>query len=154
AGGEQPMHYADRYSIVFNGEIYNYVELRDELLRTGAKLETRSDTEVILALYARHGRRCVEQLRGMFAFALWDREAQELFLARDRLGKKPLYYCRTDRFVLFASELKAILAHPEAPRDPDPEAIDRYLALGYVPAPWSAIKGIRKLEPATTMMVG
>jgi asparagine synthase (glutamine-hydrolysing) len=134
--------------ITFNGEIYNFGELRRELELRGHTFRSRSDTEVIIHAYEEYGRECVEKLRGMFAFAIWDSRTRTLFLARDRIGKKPLfYYLGADRF-LFASEIKALLTDTAVPRQPDPIAIDHFLALGYVPGPRSAFLGIQKLPPA------
>jgi asparagine synthase (glutamine-hydrolysing) len=149
AAGHQPMASADgRLWIAYNGEIYNFLVLRDELERQGVRFRSRSDTEVILALYARHGPACLQRLRGMFALAIWDRAERTLFAARDRLGKKPLFYYQdADRFV-FASEPKAILQDPEVPVAPDPVALHHYLTYGYVPSPWSMFRGVRKLPPA------
>jgi asparagine synthase (glutamine-hydrolysing) len=149
AAGHQPMSSLDdRLWITYNGEIYNFLLLRDELERAGVRFRSRSDTEVILALYARHGPDCLARLRGMFALAIWDRQERTLFLARDRLGKKPLFYYQdADRFV-FASEPKAILQDPEVAVAPDPVALHHYLTYGYVPGPWSAFRGVRKLPPA------
>jgi asparagine synthase (glutamine-hydrolysing) len=148
--GNQPMHSADRrLVIVFNGEIYNFLELRAELARQGVSFRTGTDTEVILALYALEGPACLERLNGMFAFAIWDKTAQTLFLARDRVGKKPLYYYHGggDRLA-FASEIKALLELPGIPREIDPTAIADYLKYLYVPAPKSIFKQIYKLPPA------
>ncbi len=151
AGGRQPMSNEDgSLWIVFNGEIYNYRELRPDLLSRGHRLQTRSDTEVILHLFEEEGERCVERLRGMFAFAIWDARRRRLFLARDRLGKKPLYLWHRDGLFLFASEIKALLCHPAVSRALDPEAFHHYLAFGYTPADRSAFAGIRKLPPAHT----
>ena len=149
AAGHQPMSSLDgRLWITFNGEIYNFLLLRDELEREGVRFRSRSDTEVILALYARHGPECLARLRGMFALAIWDREERTLFLARDRVGKKPLFYYQdADRFV-FASEPKAILQDSEVAVAPDHVALHHYLTYGYVPGPWSAFRGVRKLPPA------
>ena len=134
--------------VTFNGEIYNFPDLRKELERKGHVFQTNSDTEVIVHAYEEYGRGCLEHFRGMFAFALWDVRTQTLFLARDRVGKKPLYYfVGPDRFV-FGSEIKAILADRSVPVDPDPVAIDHFLALQYIPAPLTAFKGIRKLPAA------
>lgn len=149
--GHQPMRYLDRYEIVFNGEIYNFQEKREELTKKGYAFQSHSDTEVILALYAEYGKDCVEHLRGMFAFALYDEQAQILFCARDRVGKKPFKYYQDDQVFMFASELKAILTQPEYERAPDYEAIHHYLTLQYVPAPLTGFKGIQKLEPAHTL---
>jgi asparagine synthase (glutamine-hydrolysing) len=134
--------------ITFNGEIYNFQELRKELEEQGHRFRTHSDTEAIVHAYEEYGRGCLEKLRGMFAFAIWDTRDRTLFLARDRVGKKPLFYFHgADRF-LFASEIKALLTDSTVPRQPDPMAIDHFLALGYVPGPRSAFLGIRKLPPA------
>ena len=153
-GGHQPMANADGSAwIVFNGEIYNFLELRDELEKQGVRFRSRSDTEVLLALYDRDGVECLRHLRGMFAFALWDARARRLFVARDRAGKKPLlYYADAERFV-FGSEAKAILEDPEVPVAMDPIAIHQYLTFGYVPSPRSAFRDIRKLPPAHYLVV-
>jgi asparagine synthase (glutamine-hydrolysing) len=149
--GRQPMSDEDeRHWIVFNGEIYNFRALRAELEAKGYRFRTRSDTEVILRAYAEYGEACVDHLRGMFAFALWDRARSTLVLARDRLGKKPLYYWRRGRTVLFASEPKALLLHPAVSRTLDWEAFHHYLAFGYTPAARSIFAGIAKLPPAHT----
>jgi asparagine synthase (glutamine-hydrolysing) len=134
--------------ITFNGEIYNFQELRKELEEQGHRFRTHSDTEAIIHAYEEYGRGCLEKLRGMFAFAIWDTRNRTLFLARDRVGKKPLFYFHgADRF-LFASEIKALLTDSTIPRQPDPIAIDHFLALGYVPGPRTAFLGIRKLPAA------
>jgi asparagine synthase (glutamine-hydrolysing) len=145
--GNQPMFFGDgRYVIVFNGEIYNFLELRAELEKSGTVFRSRSDTEVILALYAAKGRECLNDLNGMFAFALWDRQEKTLFLARDRIGKKPLYYYHAggDRLA-FASEIKALLQVPGVPREIEPTAVVDYLKYLYVPAPKSIFRNIHKL---------
>ncbi len=152
--GRQPMSDAGgRYWIVFNGEIYNFRQLRAELMTAGRRFRTRSDTEVILHAYAVHGEACVERLAGMFAFAIWDDAERRLFLARDRLGKKPLYYWHRDRLFLFASEPKALLCHPAVARSVDWSALHHYLAFGYTPATRSIFDSIRKLPPAHTATV-
>src|SRR2546425_2963520 len=152
--GTQPMTRAERaHWIVFNGEIYNFRQLRAELEARGDTFETRSDTEVILAAYAAWGDACVERLRGMFAFALWDRARRRLLLARDRLGKKPLYYWRRPGLLLFASEIKALLCHAEVRRTVDWEAFHHYLAFGYTPASRSIFAEIAKLPPGHTAVV-
>jgi asparagine synthase (glutamine-hydrolysing) len=153
-GGHQPMASADgRVWIVFNGEIYNFLELRAELERQGVRFRSRSDTEVILALYDRDGVDFVRALRGMFALALWDGRTRRLVLARDRAGKKPLlYYADAERFV-FGSEAKALLEDPEVPVAMDPVAIHHYLTFGYVPAPRSAFRDISKVPPAHYLVV-
>jgi asparagine synthase (glutamine-hydrolysing) len=148
--GNQPMHSLDgRYVIVFNGEIYNFLELRAELERSGVSFRSRTDTEVILALYARHGVQCLEQLNGMFAFAIWDRGKRTLLLARDRIGKKPLYYYHAggDRLA-FASEIKSLLELPGMERKIEPTAVADYLKYLYIPAPKTIYKNVFKLEPA------
>jgi asparagine synthase (glutamine-hydrolysing) len=149
AGGRQPISGCNgAVTIVFNGEIYNYRELQSELEARGHRFRTHSDTETIVHAYEEYGDACVERLRGMFAFALWDERAQKLFIARDRAGKKPLYYALTPRGTLvFGSELKSLLEHPEVEREVNPRAIDAYLTLGYVPDPMCVLAGIQKLPP-------
>jgi asparagine synthase (glutamine-hydrolysing) len=155
AGGSQPIFNDDRTkAIIFNGEIYNYQPLRRSLERLGWRFRTNSDTEVILRAYEEFGERCVERLRGMFGFAIWDATAKQLFLARDRVGIKPLYYFWNGRTLLFGSEIKSILEHPEATRTLDPLAIDEFLSFTYIPAPRSIFKDIRKLRPGFTLTVG
>lgn len=147
--GRQPMANEDgSIRIVFNGEIYNFNDYREWLSERGHRFKSYTDTEVIVHLYEEMGVECVRHLRGMFAFAIWDEPKRLLFLARDRLGKKPLFYYCDGRHFLFGSEPKAILAHPDVEARPDLSAIDNYLALGYVPSPQSAFAGIRKLAPA------
>lgn len=153
AAGHQPLKYADRYVIVFNGEIYNFRELREELARAGVRFRSQTDTEVITALYQRDGPACVQRLRGMFAFAIYDEQAQTLFCARDRVGKKPFKYFFDGSVFLFASELKALLTQEECPRAPDWGAVHAYLTLQYVPAPRTGFAGIEKLEPGHTLFV-
>jgi asparagine synthase (glutamine-hydrolysing) len=146
--GHQPLSNEDgTVWIVFNGEIYNYRELRSFLLAKGHTLKTQSDTEVIVHLYEELGPQCVEKLRGMFAFALWNENTKELFLARDRVGIKPLYYSLNDQGIVFASEIKAILADPAVSRNLAPEIVDRFLTFLYVPGEETLLKGIRKLAP-------
>lgn len=149
AGGQQPIHNADRTKwIVFNGEIYNYQELRKGLIERGHKLYTNSDTEAVVALYDEFGVGCLEHLRGMFAFAIWDERDHSLFIARDRVGKKPLLYShQPNGDLIFGSEFMAVLKHPNVSRDVDRGAIDSYLSFLCVPAPQTAFKAIRKLEP-------
>jgi asparagine synthase (glutamine-hydrolysing) len=149
AGGHQPISACDPETfIVFNGEIYNYKELRAGLEQRGHAFRTDSDTETIVHAYEEDGPDCVRRLRGMFAFALWDGRKEELLLARDRAGKKPLYYTLTPSGTLvFGSELKSLLEHPEVAREIDEEALDAYLAFGYVPDPLSIFRGVRKLPP-------
>src|SRR5216110_1947254 len=149
--GRQPMTDASgSVVIVLNGEIYNFRGLRAELEARGRRFRTRSDTEVILGAYAEYGEECVAHLHGMFAFAIWDGSRRTLFLARDRLGKKPLYYWRESGLLLFASEPKALLLHPAVSRSLDWEAFHHYLAFGYTPAARSIFAGIAKLPPAHT----
>lgn len=146
--GNQPMFSADRrYAIVFNGEIYNFQQLRAELVKEGVLFRSRTDTEVILALYAKKGRGCLDDLNGMFAFAIWDRVEKKIFLARDRIGKKPLYYYHGggDRLA-FASEIKALLRVPGIPREIEPTAVVDFLKYLYVPAPKSIFRNIYKLR--------
>lgn len=149
AGGHQPIRNEDGTKwIVYNGEIYNYRELRQGLEKRGHKFYTNSDTEAIVHLYDEHGEACLEHLRGMFAFAIWDERERSIFLARDRVGKKPLLYShRDDGSIIFGSEFRAVLEHPSVGRDVDLEAIDAYLSYLCVPAPLTAYKQIRKLEP-------
>ncbi len=148
-GGRQPMTSADgRYTIVFNGEIYNFRGLRAELESTGVCFRTRSDTEVLVEGFARWGREALQKLRGMFAFAVWDAHERVLFAARDRLGVKPFYYAVTRDHLLFASEIKALLAHPEVDRSLHFPAVDDFLTYLYVPAPQTIFRGVRELPPA------
>src|SRR3954468_3110651 len=149
AGGQQPIHNADRSKwIVYNGEVYNYQELRKGLEDRGHKLQTNSDTEAIVYLYDEFGVDCLQHLRGMFAFAIWDEKDRSLFIARDRVGKKPLLYShQPNGDLIFGSEFTALLEHPAVSRDVDHEAIDSYLSYLCVPAPLTAYKQIRKLEP-------
>jgi asparagine synthase (glutamine-hydrolysing) len=146
--GAQPLSNEDRSVwITFNGEIYNYRELRTRLLAQGHVFRTQSDTETIVHLWEQHGVDCVQHLRGMFAFAIWDANRRALFIARDRVGIKPLYYCQTATALLFASEIKALLVDPEVSRDVSPEAIDRFLTYLYLPGPGTLFKNVNKLEP-------
>ena len=152
--GDQPMASDDgSVRIVFNGEIYNFRELRTELEARGARFRTESDTEVILRSYEADGPDCVRQLRGMFAFAILDERARRLVLARDRAGIKPLVYAWDGRRLLFASEIKAILEDPAVSRDMDLEALGQYLTFHYVPAPRTIFRAIRKLPPASTLIL-
>jgi asparagine synthase (glutamine-hydrolysing) len=154
ATGDQPIFNEDRsIAIVFNGEIYNYRELRDDLVKQGHRFRTAGDTEVIVHLYEERGIDCVRELNGMFAFALWDARRQQLFLARDPLGEKPLYYTIAGGQFLFASELKALLRAPHVPRRIDPAALDDYLAYGYVPAPRTIYESVSKLPAAHRLVV-
>ncbi len=155
ATGQQPMFNEDgSVAVVYNGEIYNFPELVDELQALGHVFHTRSDTEVIVHGWEQWGEACVERFRGMFAFALWDRNRRTLFLARDRLGVKPLYYANAaDGAFVFGSELKAILAYPGIDKRIDDTAVEDYFALGYVPDPKSIYMGVRKLAPAHVLRV-
>lgn len=147
--GQQPLANEDETVwIAFNGEIYNYRELRPDLQARGHRFRTNSDTETIVHLYEEYGPNCVERLRGMFALAIWDERRQRLFLARDRLGKKPLFYRLDRERLLFGSELKTLLQYPGAPREVDPAALDAYLTYQYVPHPECILKGYNKLPPA------
>lgn len=154
-GGAQPMQdHSGRFAITFNGEIYNFQELRAQLERSGAQFRSKSDTEVILEAYKAWGPKCVEHFNGMFAFALWDHEKQSLFLARDRLGKKPLYYAHLPgEGFAFASEVKALLRLPQLERKIDLHALRCYLSLGYILHDQSIIASIRKLPAAHWMML-
>lgn len=147
AGGAQPMHSAEGDLVLsYNGEIYNFQEVRAELEGHGHRFATNSDSEVILYAWRQWGRACLTRLNGMFAFALYDQRAQSLFLARDRLGVKPLHYAAlADGSVIFGSELKALLAHPLLRREPDIRAVEDYLAFGYVPDHRCMIRGVNKL---------
>lgn len=152
--GHQPLSNEDgTIWIVFNGEIYNYRELRAFLLSKGHVFKTHTDTEVIVHLYEELGPQCLENLRGMFAFALWDEKKKMLILARDRVGIKPLYYAMTDKAIVFASEIKAILADPAISRELAPEIIDRFLSFLYVPGEETLLKGICKLAPGHYLRV-
>lgn len=151
--GHQPVYNEDRSAVVvFNGEIYNHEQLRADLQAKGHRFATRCDTEVIVHAYEERGADCVHDLRGIFAFALWDEGRRRLLLARDRLGVKPLYYYAKPGLLVFGSEIKALLEHPEVPREIDPEALDLYLSLRYVPGPRTLFRGIRKLQPGHVLV--
>ena len=149
ASGQQPIYNADRTkAIVFNGEIYNYQTLRDDLEKIGHQFYTKSDTEVVIHLYDEYGEDCLSFLRGMFALAIWDERERTLFLARDRVGKKPILYShQPNGDLIFGSEFQALLQHPSVSREVDMQAIDSYMSYLCVPAPQTAFKQIRKLEP-------
>jgi asparagine synthase (glutamine-hydrolysing) len=152
AGGHQPVYNEDKScAIVFNGEIYNYRELRDGLVKRGHVMTTHSDTETIVHLYEEMGERCLEPLRGMFALAIWDARRRRLLLARDRFGIKPLYVVEAPWGLAFASELKALVAAGLTSRSLDWGALDAYFQLGYIPAPLSVFGDVRKLEPGFTL---
>ncbi len=144
--GAQPMtNEDDSISVVVNGEIYNFVELRKELEQRGHRFKSRSDSEVVLHLYEEHGVDFVDRLRGMFAIALWDAPRRRLVLARDRFGKKPLFYHAGLRDLVFASELGALAASRRFDKRPDLDAIDAFVTMQYVPAPMTAFEGVKKL---------
>lgn len=153
-GGHQPMWDSEgRLGIVFNGEIYNYKELAKELKQQGHRFRTDSDTEVILNAYRQWGDRCVEHFVGMFAFCVFDRLERTFFIARDRLGKKPLYYYQDDQRLIFASELKAIMMDPSVPRVIEPTAVMDYFAYNYVPGPSTILRHVQKLPAGHAMLV-
>jgi asparagine synthase (glutamine-hydrolysing) len=152
--GHQPISNEDgTVWIVFNGEIYNHLILRKELQSKGHKFATNTDTEAIIHAYEEYGEDCVNKLRGMFAFAVWDKSKNKLFLARDRVGIKPLYYYLDDKRLIFGSELKVILEYPGIPRDLDFEALDNFLTFEYIPAPLTIFKRIKKLPQAHTLSI-
>lgn len=151
--GHQPLSNEDgSVWVVFNGEIYNYPEIRSRLESLGHTFSTHSDTEVLVHLYEQDGLDGVQRLRGMYAYAIWDQRKKSLFLARDRLGKKPLYVATFPQGIYFASEIKCFLA-VGLPLEPDNEALQLYLQFGYVPDPWSAYRNVRKLPPASWMQI-
>jgi len=153
ATGHQPLfNETGQIAIIHNGEIYNFPELRTDLESRGHHFSTHSDTETIVHLYEEFGDQCLERLRGMFAFAIYDGRSHRLFAARDRLGKKPFYYAVRPSGLIFASELKGLLAHPEVSRELDPLALDDYLTFQYVPAPRTILRGVEKLEAAHALV--
>ncbi|MGE0102612.1 MAG: asparagine synthase (glutamine-hydrolyzing) [Blastocatellales bacterium] len=155
AGGRQPIFNEDgTVAVIFNGEIYNYRDLSDHLRGCGHVLRTRTDTEAIVHLYEEYGESCLLMLRGMFAFALWDGRKKKLMLARDRIGKKPLYYAEKDGRLIFGSEIKALLEVQELRRDIDATALADYLSYQYIPSPKTIYQGIRKLEPGHYLTAG
>ena len=152
AGGAQPIfNENDTRCIIFNGEVFNFQELREELIAKGHRFKTRSDTESVLHAYEEWGERCVERFRGMFAFAIWDAGAKTLFIARDRLGIKPLFYAEHAGRLYFASEMKAILIDRAFPREIDETALAAYFTYSYIPAPLTIYRHIRKLPPGHTL---
>lgn len=154
ATGEQPVYSEDRsVVVVMNGELYNFREVREKLEKQGHRFETNTDTEILPHLYEEHGLDLLEHLNGMFAFALWDKRRKKLFIARDRFGEKPLYYGTFDGQLIFASELKVLLAHPSVKTEIDTDALRRYLSFDYVPAPFSIYKNIYKLPAAHFLTV-
>ena len=152
--GQQPLYNEDSSLVLIaNGEIYNFIELRSQLQARGHRFKTGSDCEVILHLYEEHGDRCVDHLRGMFAFALWDSNRRRLLLARDRMGEKPLYLACGDGRIAFASELKALIRGGVVPFELNPHAVHLYYHFGYVPEPMAAVRGVRKLPAAHTLTI-
>lgn len=150
--GKQPMAYRNgELQLTFNGEIYNFQELREALARDGYTFQSQTDSEVILALYDKYGVDCVKHLNGIFAFAIWDRREQQLFVARDHVGVKPFYYFSDGDKFIFSSEIKALLVH-DIPRQIDHEALNIYLRMLYVPAPLTMFAGIKKLEPGSYLL--
>ena len=155
SSGQQPLFNEDGTVVVtYNGEIYNFPELTDELKRLGHVFRTHCDTEVIVHAWEQWGKSCVDRFRGMFAFAVWDRNQETLFLARDRLGIKPLYYATlADGTFIFGSELKSLKAHPDLPREIDPSAVEEYFAFGYIPEPRTIYKQVYKLSPGFRLVL-
>ena len=152
--GAQPMCNEDKTVwIVYNGEIYNFKELRQELLQKGHQFSSASDTEVIIHAYEEYGVDCLSRLRGMFAFALWDEKEETLFLARDRVGIKPLYYCDTGGALLFGSEMKSLLVDRDIKREVNPQAIDQFLTYHYLPGKKTLFQDIKKLAPGHYLVV-
>lgn len=152
--GDQPIANEDAsVHVVQNGEIYNFRVLQRDLTARGHRFATRSDTEAIVHAWEEYGEHCVDHLNGMFAFALWDSNREQLLLARDRMGEKPLYYTATGGWIVFASELNSVLAHPAVSRELDLHAVSRYLAYDFVPAPYSMIRGVAKLRPGHALTV-
>ena len=152
AGGHQPIESSDgSLVIVLNGEIYNFPELRAELEKGGYPFKTRTDTEVVLALYEREGAACVKRLRGMFAFAVWDKRKKRLFVARDRIGKKPLLYALLPGGLAFASEMRSLMVWDGVDASVNAKAVDLFLSLQYIPSPRTIFNGVQKLPPAHTL---
>src|ERR1043166_5309219 len=153
-GGKQPLSNEDgTIWVTFNGEIYNYVEIRDALVQKGHVFKTSSDTEIIVHLYEEKGEAFVQDLRGMFAIGLWDGRNKRLLLIRDRLGKKPLFYAALGDYVIFASEMKALLLFPKLAVDIDREALVDYFSLLYIPAPKTVLRTVRKVRPGHYLVV-
>lgn len=154
SGGHQPMaNHDETVCITFNGEIFNYIELREELIRKGHRFETSSDTEVLLRLYEQQGEDCVRQLNGQWAFAIWDSKKKALFLSRDRMGVRPLYYCRVGHHFLFGSEIKSIFAHPEVPRELDAHGLQQVMTLWHTVPPRTAFAEICELPPGHSLSI-
>lgn len=154
-GGKQPVYNEDHSVVVtYNGEIFNFMDVEAELVKRGHTFRTRCDTEVIVHAWEEWGVDCLARFNGMFAFAVWDKRQKTLFMARDRLGVKPLYYAElADGRIVFGSELKALLVHPDVPRRIDPHAVEEYFAFGYVPDPKTIYRDVRKLEPGAYICV-
>ena len=153
--GQQPLSdISGRYWIVFNGEIFNYIELREELVKKGLRLKTRSDTEVLVNLYAVYGRNCLNMLNGQFAFALWDKQKEEIFLARDRVGIRPLFYTVSDGVFYFGSEIKALFRNPEIKRELDPKNLSEIYTFWTALTPGTAFRDIFELSPGHCMTFG
>ena len=153
--GDQPVANEDgSVRVALNGEIYNFAALRDDLRALGHRFATRSDTEVVAHAWEEFGEHCLEHLDGMFALAVWDRRREQLLLARDRMGEKPLYYAQAGGWLVWGSELRALLAHPAVGRELDPQGVARYLAFDFVPDPHSMIRGVRKLAPGEALVAG
>src|ERR1039457_175803 len=154
SNGHQPLCNEDRSVwVIFNGEIYNYQSLRDDLMSRGHVFKTRTDTEVIVHLFEDFGINCIEKLRGMFAFAIWDEKTKQLLLARDRVGIKPLYYSLSNDCLAFASEIKALLVDPDFKREVAPEMIDRFITFGYLPGEETLLRNVRKVPPGHYLLV-
>jgi asparagine synthase (glutamine-hydrolysing) len=154
SGGHQPMHNEEKALwITFNGEIFNYIELRQELIEKGYRFSTRSDTEVILRLYEEKGEDCVKYFNGQWAFAIWDQKRQKLFLSRDRLGVRPLFYAVSGKSFLFGSEIKTVLAHPDAGREIDLHALDQIFTFWSAVSPRTIFRGITELSPGHSLVV-
>src|SRR5438094_2402593 len=154
ASGQQPMHNEDKsLSIVFNGEIFNYIELKNDLIKKGVTFRTQSDTEVLLRLYERKGEECVHDLNGQWAFAIWDSKRERLFLSRDRLGVRPLFYTVTEDAFVFGSEIKSIFAIPNVSREIDPIALDQIFTFWVSIPPRTIFKNILELPPGHSLTV-
>ena len=154
AGGDQPIFSEDRsVSVVMNGELFNYVELRQILVQKGHRFATKSDTEILVHMFEEHGAALLPKLNGMFAFALWNQESRSLLLARDRMGVKPLYYARIGSRWLFASELKSLLTQKHLNTELDLDALADFLRLGYIPREATPYLGVRKLLPGHYLVI-
>ena len=154
AQGQQPMSDSDEELwIVFNGEIFNYIELRDELTGLGYRFRTGSDTEVLLLLFKHYGARCLEKLNGQFAFAIWDTLKNELFLGRDRVGIRPLFYYKEGDAFVFGSEIKCLMESGHVKAEPDPESLNRVFTFWMIPSPGTIFKGVKELPPGHYMVV-